>query len=95
MPKITYGLPVYGSSDADLTIIQCFLDRCHKKRYISYPMCIYKLLEKCDIRIFKKMCKQELHLVSWYKYRTVTCVNMDWNLDCTLDLTLKWNSNPE
>ena len=66
MPKITYGLPVYGSSDADLTIIQCFLDRCHTRRYISYPMCIYKLLEKCDIRIFKKICKQELHPLRKY-----------------------------
>ena len=62
MPKITYGLPVYGSSDAELTIIQYLFLR----RYIYYPMCIYKLLEKCDIHIFKKMCKQELHPLRKY-----------------------------
>ena len=28
LPSITYGLPVYGASEAELTTMQCFLDRC-------------------------------------------------------------------
>ena len=27
LPSITYGLPVYGASEAELTAMQCFLDR--------------------------------------------------------------------
>jgi len=30
LPKITYGLPVYGASASDLNAVQCFLKRCHK-----------------------------------------------------------------
>ena len=30
LPSITYGLPVYGASEAELTAMQCFLDRCYK-----------------------------------------------------------------
>lgn len=29
LPSITYGLPVYGASEAELTAMQCFLDRCY------------------------------------------------------------------
>ena len=25
LSKITYGLPLYGASDADLNVVQCFL----------------------------------------------------------------------
>ena len=32
----TYGLPVYGTVDSDLTVIQKFLDRCFKRKYTSY-----------------------------------------------------------
>ena len=35
LPKITYGLPVYGASASDLNAVQYFLKRCHKRRYIS------------------------------------------------------------
>ena len=35
LPNITYGLSVYGAADSELTTIQRFLDRCHKRRYIS------------------------------------------------------------
>ena len=40
-----YGLPVYGASEPDLNIIQNFLHRCHKRRFISYPVSIKDLLE--------------------------------------------------
>ena len=35
LPSITYGLPVYGASEAELTAMQYFLDRCYKRKYTS------------------------------------------------------------
>ena len=35
LPNFTYGLPVYGATDSDLTVIQNFMDRCLKRKYIS------------------------------------------------------------
>ena len=37
LPKPMYGISVYGSSPPELYTIQCFLDRCHKRRYTSSP----------------------------------------------------------
>ena len=33
LPNFTYGLPVYGAVDSDLTVIQNVLDRCFKRKY--------------------------------------------------------------
>ena len=41
--------------------VQCFLDRCHKRRYISKAVKIYDLLEKQDRKIFDKVKQQEKH----------------------------------
>ena len=41
IPNLTYGLSVYGAVNAELTTVQCFLDRCHKRRYISKAVNIY------------------------------------------------------
>ena len=54
LPNITYGLSVYGAVDSELTTIQCFLDRCHKRRYISKCLDVRKLLENQDKQIIKK-----------------------------------------
>ena len=35
LPNFTYGLPVYDATDSDLTVIQNFMDRCFKRKYIS------------------------------------------------------------
>ena len=35
LPNFTYGLPVYGTIDSDLTVIQNFMDRCFKRKYTS------------------------------------------------------------
>ena len=50
LPNFTYGLPVYGAVDSDLTVIQNFLDRCFKRRYTFERMDIRDLLEK---KLFK------------------------------------------
>ena len=53
LPNFTYGLPVYGAVDSDLTVIQDFLDRCFKRKYTSKRMDIQELLEKADKKLFK------------------------------------------
>ena len=52
----TNGLPVYGVSESDLTSIQNFLDRCYKRRFISYPILINDLLNKQGCRFFQESC---------------------------------------
>ena len=53
LPNFTYGLPVYGAIDSDLTVIQTFMDRCFKRKYTSTckRMDIRELLEKADKKI--------------------------------------------
>ena len=46
LPNITYGLSIYGASESDLKVVQHFLDRCHKRNYISFPIRVHKLLQK-------------------------------------------------
>ena len=41
IPNLTYGLSVYGAVNAELTTVQCFLDRCYKRRYISKAVNMY------------------------------------------------------
>ena len=49
----TYGLPIYASSIPELTTVQNFLQRCFKRKYISYQIDIYDLLEEVDCSQFK------------------------------------------
>ena len=53
LPNFTYGLPVYGAIDSDLTVKQNFMDRCFKRKYTSKRMDIRELLEKAGKKIFK------------------------------------------
>ena len=55
LPNFSYALSVYGASESDLTVIQNFLDRCHKRRFISFPVFIKNLLNKQDQNILKKL----------------------------------------
>ena len=34
--------------------VQCFLDRCFKRKYTSKPVSVYDFLERQDRKIFKK-----------------------------------------
>ena len=43
LPNISYGLAVYGAAEAELKTTQRFLDRCKKRRYISYSIDIHDL----------------------------------------------------
>ena len=46
-------MSVYAAIDADLMVIQNFLDRCFKRKYISKRMDIRDLLEKVDSKLYK------------------------------------------
>ena len=61
LPKLMYGICVYGSSPPELASIQYFLDRCHKRRYTSSPVSIINCLKKSDKGIFKKLSEWERH----------------------------------
>ena len=61
LPSITYGLPVYGASEAELTTMQCFLDRCYKRKYTSKSFSIKHLLEKQDRKVFRKVSGIDRH----------------------------------
>ena len=53
--KISYGVPVYAASVPELDTVQQFLRRCYKRRFISYAIDIYDLLQKTDRSISKKI----------------------------------------
>ena len=63
LPKLTYGrgLPVYASSIPELTTVQNFLRRCFKRKYISYQIDIYSILEEVDRSLFKKTSSMPGH----------------------------------
>ena len=61
LPKITYGLPVFGASTSDLNAVQCFLKRYHKRQYVSELIDIHDLLEKADRTLFEKIGNDENH----------------------------------
>ena len=61
LPKVMYGISVYGSSPPELINIKCFLDRCHKRRYTSSPVSIINCLQKSNKGIFKKLSEWERH----------------------------------
>jgi hypothetical protein len=55
LPNITYALSVYGASKPELTTVQCFLERCYKRKYISKKIDVHELLEKQDRKTFSKV----------------------------------------
>ena len=61
LPSFTYGLPIYGASEAELTAMQCFLDRCYKRKYTSKSFSIKNLLEKQDRKVFSKVSVIDQH----------------------------------
>ena len=61
LPNITYGLSVYGASVAEINVLQQFLDRCYKLRFISTQLNIRSLLQKQDKAIFQKAKQHDNH----------------------------------
>ena len=92
LPSITYmyGLPVYGASEAELAAMQCFLDRCYKRKYTSKSFSIKHLLETQDRKVFRKVSGIDRHplrgllpkmKVSTYNLRNRTNQYMKVNTD--------------
>ena len=59
LPNFSYALSVYGASESDLTVKQNFLDRCHKRRFISFPV----FINNQDQNILKKLISTDCHLL--------------------------------
>ena len=55
LPHLIYGLSVYGASEAELTTVQAFLDRCCKRKFTLDTLDIRKLMKIQDHRIFRKV----------------------------------------
>ena len=61
LPKVTYGLSVYAARESDLSTVQRFLNRCHKRRYCSMFMSVHELVEMSDKQIYQKLNSQLGH----------------------------------
>ena len=61
IPNLTDSPSVYSAVNAELTNVQRFLDRCHKRRYISRVVNIYSVSKNQDRKIFDKVKHQEKH----------------------------------
>ena len=61
LTKLIYCLPVYTSSTPELTTVQNFLQRCFKRKYISYQIDIYSVSEEVDRSLFKKTSSMPSH----------------------------------
>ena len=62
LPNLSYGLSVYGSSAVELNTVQCFLDRCYKRKYTSQLANIKDLLEKIRTETFLKSLQSRVLL---------------------------------
>ena len=69
--KLTYGLPIYVSLTPDLTAVQNFLQHCYKRKYISYQINIYDVLEKADGALFNKISSMPGHPLLSLKLKKV------------------------
>ena len=63
LSKLNYGLSINGASRAYLVVMDCFLKRCHKRRYISSAdkLSIYDLLEQSDRKLYDEISEDEQH----------------------------------
>ena len=52
---------MYGASEPDLNIIQRFLDRCHRRRFVSFPVSIKDILHRQDCKILKANISVDNH----------------------------------
>ena len=82
IPNINYALSVHAASESDLIPVQCFLDRCFKRKYTSKPVSVYDFLERQDRKIFRKVSNAKGHPLlsimprvkpSSYNLRKETC----------------------
>ena len=82
LPNINSALSVYAAFESDITLAQCFSDRCFKRKYTSKPVRAYDFLERQDRKIFRKVSNAKGHPLlsimprvkpSSYNLRKETC----------------------
>ena len=61
LPNIIWPADSAGASDAEINVLQQFLDRCYKLRFISTQLNIRSLLQKQDKAIFQKAKQHDNH----------------------------------
>ena len=59
--NFTYCLSVYGGTESDLNIIQHFLDRYHKRCFVSFPVSMTDLVHRQDCNILKAITSVDNH----------------------------------
>ena len=75
LSKLTYGLSVYGACNAELNVVQSFLNRCFRRHYSSKLFDIYKLLEQSVKSLFFKELMSVIHYIhSYLRSKTRRCV---------------------
>lgn len=60
----TIVLSVFAASDSDLTPVQCFLDRCFKRKCMAKPVSVHDFLERQDRKFFRKVLNSTGHPLS-------------------------------
>ena len=91
LPNINYALSVYAASESDLTPVQCFLDRCFKRKYTSKPVSVYDFLESQDRQIFRKVLMLKdirFYLLCILLNRSVTILGKKLVLNLRLTLSV-------
>ena len=69
LPNINYPLSVYDASESDLTPVQCFLDRCFKRKYTSQEgVSVYDFLERQERKIFITVSNAKGHPLFTFIY---------------------------
>ena len=94
LPNFSYALSVYGASESDLMVVQNFLDRCHKRRFISLPLFIKNLLNKQDRNNLKKLISTDSHPLKdiipvqkthVHNLKKKGCVRLKINTQCSMN----------
>ena len=66
LSRIRYGISVYGCDQRALQKVNCFLQKCHIRNYISKPISAYDLLKTEDTRILNNILSSANHPLRAY-----------------------------
>ena len=94
LPNLTYGLSVYGAYERDLNILQSFLNRCYKRRYISVPLNVQDIMHMQDKKLFsgaRTLSHQPLNEIlpkpkpQRYNLRRKVCLHLKINTERSMN----------
>ena len=90
MLNLTYGLSVYGAYERDLNTVQNFLNRRHKRRYLSVPLNVKDVMHTQDKKLFSKARALTYHPLNeiqpgpkpqQYNLRRMVCLRPEINTE--------------